>query len=767
MKKVLFVATVTPHINAFHIPYLKWFKEQGYEVHVASYGDEEIAYCDKHYNLPFARKPLKVQNYKVYRELKTIIEENQYEIVHCHTPVGGVLARLASRKERKNGTKVIYTAHGFHFFKGAPLINWLIYYPIEKIMSRYTDTIITINQEDYELAKKKFKKSKTIELVHGVGLDLSRFDINIKQEELDNLRQEFGIADEDIVLGYVAELNKNKNQILIIKAIEQLVKQNKNYKLILIGDGVNKEELELYVKENKLENNIKLIGRRNDVPKLLKIIDIYVASSLREGLPVNILEALYMGLPVVALDNRGHREAAKYTENIKICSENDENLLATIIKDIEVSCKSDRQDKSREDIKNFMLDNVLKEMKRIYTGVFFMNNLLYIHTAEKVKCDSKQKYYTDGSYSENVWDRYINFAEKSVTFYTSKDDKTYEDDFIKKKYNKIPDNIKVVTIENLTKSIRTFLSLRLRNQHKKRLEKLVMETDAVIIRVPCSASKAAIRFAKKYNKPYMLEIVGCPWDALWNYNLKGKVLAPAAYLNMKKIVKQAKYSVYVTNEFLQKRYPTKGKSTNCSNVVLETLNEKDFLERKIKDKDEKIVLGTSAAIDVRYKGQENVIKILPNLIKKGYNIEYQLIGNGDKTRLENIAKKYNVEDRVKLIGSIPHNEVFDWLNSVDIYIQPSKQEGLPRALIEAMSKACPAIGTNVAGIPELLEKECIYKKNDLKGLEKCISKLIEDKDFTKKQSELNFEKSKEYSVNTINERRLKFYQEFKKQNKML
>ena len=150
MDRVLFVATVTSHINAFHIPYLKWFKEQGYEVHVASKGKQKIEYCDKHYEIPFERFPLKKNNIKAFRELKKIIDNNNYKIIHSHTPVAGILTRLAVRKARKSETKVIYTAHGFHFYKGAPLLNWLIYYPIEKICSRWTDCLITINSEDYE-----------------------------------------------------------------------------------------------------------------------------------------------------------------------------------------------------------------------------------------------------------------------------------------------------------------------------------------------------------------------------------------------------------------------------------------------------------------------------------------------------------------------------------------------------------------------------------------------------------------------------------------
>ena len=156
MKKVLFVASVNSHIIGFHTPYLKMFQERGYEVHVASYGDEKIEYCDKHHNIHFERFPFKLKNIKAYKELKKIIKDNKFEIIHCHTPTASVLTRLAARNARKKyNTKVIYTAHGFHFYKGAPAINWIIYYPIEKWLARYTDCLITINQEDYERAKER------------------------------------------------------------------------------------------------------------------------------------------------------------------------------------------------------------------------------------------------------------------------------------------------------------------------------------------------------------------------------------------------------------------------------------------------------------------------------------------------------------------------------------------------------------------------------------------------------------------------------------
>lgn len=366
MKKVLFVATVTKHINTFHIPYLKWFKEQGYEVHVASYGEEKIEYCDKHFNLPFERFPLKIKNIKVYNELKKIINDNEYEIIHCHTPVGGALTRLAARKARKKyNTKVIYTAHGFHFYKGAPLINWIIYYPIEKICARWTDTLITITEEDYEIAKKKLKKAKQIEHVYGVGMNTERFEKDFTYEEKQKIRNELGIKKEDIIFTYVAELNKNKNQILLIDAIKELKKENLNVKLLLVGDGPLKEQYKEYVKKSNLEDNISILGIRKDINEILSITDIYLASSIREGLPVNIMEALYKGLPVIATNNRGHRELIKNNENGFIVRNQCE-----MIEKIKVLKNKEEIEKfskiGKESTQKYLLKNVLQRMEIVY-----------------------------------------------------------------------------------------------------------------------------------------------------------------------------------------------------------------------------------------------------------------------------------------------------------------------------------------------------------------------------------------------------------------
>ena len=365
MKKVLFVATITGHIKSFHIPYLKWFKEQGYEIYVASSGDEEIPYCDKHFNLNFARFPIKLQNIKVYKELKNIIEENKYEIIHCHTPVGGVITRLAARNARKKyNTKVIYTAHGFHFYKGAPAINWMIYYPIEKYLARYTDCLITINQEDYERAKRKIKKAKSIKYVHGVGFNVER--LNIVPEE--NYKERMNCNKDDIVFSYVAEINKNKNQKMIVKCIKQIKNDYPNIKVLLAGKDNSNGKLEELVIEEGLQDNIIILGNRDDVGKLLSITDIYLATSLREGLPVNIMEAMYKKLPIIAMNNRGHRALI---ENGKsgIIIENEKMMKEKIIELIEdKNFRKQLGDEAFKTSKKYSIEKVIIEMENIYSS---------------------------------------------------------------------------------------------------------------------------------------------------------------------------------------------------------------------------------------------------------------------------------------------------------------------------------------------------------------------------------------------------------------
>lgn len=305
-KKVLFCATVDYHFTAFHMPYIKWFKENGWEVHIAANGDIQIPYVDQKFNLSIQRSPFKFNNIKALKDLKNIIEQNNYEIIHCHTPMGGILTRLAARKSRVNGTKVIYTAHGFHFCKGAPLLNWLLYYPIEKFMAPLADCLITINKEDYELSKNKLKV-KRIEHIHGVGIDTEDFK-PIDELNKKALKESFGYHPDDFLLFYAAEFNKNKNQQFLLNSLSLIKEDLPNVKLLLAGEGVLLNQCKQLARNLEISHMVDFLGFRKDIKEIVPMCDVAVGSSLREGLPVNIMEAMACGLPIVAVDNRGHRE---------------------------------------------------------------------------------------------------------------------------------------------------------------------------------------------------------------------------------------------------------------------------------------------------------------------------------------------------------------------------------------------------------------------------------------------------------------------------
>ena len=330
-KKVLFCATVDFHFKAFHLPYLAWFKEQGWEVHVAACGTLELPFVDFKYDVPIQRSPFKLKNLEAYAQLKSVIDENNYEIIHCHTPMGGVLGRLAARAARKRGTKVIYTAHGFHFCKGAPLLNWLVYYPIEKILSRVTDCLITINEEDYNLAVTHQFKAKRVELVHGVGVDTDRFqsmDELHKQEK----RVELGLDANDFLLFYAAEFNQNKNQQYLIHVLALIKADVPQAKLLLAGEGALLDQCRELANQLGVIEMIHFLGYRNDIDKILPLCDLAVASSIREGLPVNIMEAMSCGLPIIASENRGHRELVHHHENGYLIDSDDKVAMVNHIK---------------------------------------------------------------------------------------------------------------------------------------------------------------------------------------------------------------------------------------------------------------------------------------------------------------------------------------------------------------------------------------------------------------------------------------------------
>ncbi len=308
MKSVLIVANVAKeHILKFHIPTIQKFKDMGWRVDVACAGDEPVPYCDHQFHTSWHRSPFTLKTFKGINELKHILREHHYDLVFCHTPVGGLVSRLAAAHSRKHGTKVVYCAHGLHFFKGAPLINWLLFYPIEKYLARKTDVFFTVNREDYATVQKHFNKRMTLRLVPEVGVNLERLQLGDRQAIREQYRRDLNIPADAPVLIYVAELIKNKNQTMLVDMIKELRQSLDNVHLLLVGPEHDDGAVKRYIEEQNLQDCIHCLGWRSDIGMLMQCADLCTASSIREGFGINLLEALYCGVPVIATDNRGHQ----------------------------------------------------------------------------------------------------------------------------------------------------------------------------------------------------------------------------------------------------------------------------------------------------------------------------------------------------------------------------------------------------------------------------------------------------------------------------
>jgi glycosyltransferase involved in cell wall biosynthesis len=382
--------------------------------------------------------------------------------------------------------------------------------------------------------------------------------------------------------------------------------------------------------------------------------------------------------------------------------------------------------------------------------------LLFAH--DHIFYKYNNEYYSLGGFSKQILERYSAVFDEVIVVSRQK----LIDDFSEKLTLASAKNVRFVEVPNF-KSLKT---LRRYYEAKAIVEKEILKVDRVIARLPSSIGSIAVDLSNKLCKQYLIELVACPWDEYWNHSFIGKLLAPYNYLSTKSKVRNSLYTVYVTNNFLQKRYPTNGKSTNCSNVVLTEFTDNILKDRlkKIKSMQsiDKVVIGTTAAVDVRYKGQQYVIEAIGRLRKEDItNIEYQLVGGGDQTYLKVLAEKHKVEKQVKFLGAMPHKRVFEWLETIDIYVQPSRQEGLPRALIEAMSRGLPAFGAKTGGIPELLESEFLFSNTRNNINEICKILGLFRKEVMLEQAKRNYKESQKYDKEYIEITRRQFLSDFK------
>ena len=365
MKKILFLSN-TANFSKFNIPYMRWFREQGWQVDYCSAGEETVPDCDNQYSISIARSPFSLKNVKAYFELKKILKENDYDIMHCHTPMGGVVGRLAACSFRKkHKIKVIYTAHGFHFYKGAPLLNWLAYYPVERLLTPKTDLLITINREDYERAK-KFKTNKIV-YVPGVGVDISKFGGHGDIREAK--KAELGLKSNDFVILSVGELIPRKNHALTLKAIH-LIKENcglENIKFLICGRGILEKNLKDLASRLGIADHVSFLGYRNDIGEICAASDLFVLMSIQEGLPVALMEAMACKVPVICSNIRGNTDLIENGKNGEIAESKPSELADAILKlKNDPALRDFYKQNAAETIKHFDLTSVEQEMQKIY-----------------------------------------------------------------------------------------------------------------------------------------------------------------------------------------------------------------------------------------------------------------------------------------------------------------------------------------------------------------------------------------------------------------
>lgn len=385
MKKILIITTISGFLDKFEKENVKILQELGYEVHYAANTDEQIYLYDETeltemgvfiHHIDITKSPYCfLENCKALTQITDIIRKEQISVIHCHTPVGGVLGRLAGRRCRKQGVKVIYTAHGFHFYKGAPIPGRWVYHTVEKWMAYFTDILIVINEEDYKNAKKfHIKKGGSLYRIPGVGLDMEQFQ-PLSDTERTQGRKQLGLQEDDFFLLSVGELNQNKNQHAVLIALDQIRKSGRsitNIRYGICGDGVYREKMNTWIRELHLEDVAVMYGYCNPIRTILGCADALIFPSRREGLGMAALEALAMGIPVIAADNRGTREYMQHGKNGYVCKWDDVDSYADQIermRSIDHIQREEMKKYCRQSVERFEKQHTNVIMREIYSNL--------------------------------------------------------------------------------------------------------------------------------------------------------------------------------------------------------------------------------------------------------------------------------------------------------------------------------------------------------------------------------------------------------------
>ena len=380
MKKALLTASVASMLDNFNRSNMDILLSFGYEVTLAAnfcteedntpqknikiFAEEMKAKGVKIKQIDFSRNPKNIrEQFRSVKQMKELVAKERFDIIHCHSPIGAAITRIVAGKFRKkHHLKIIYTAHGFHFYKGAPFKNWLIYYPMEYILSRYTDILITLNAEDYRLAKRKFK-IKDILYVPGVGIDIEKFGKAVFN--MSEKKKELGLGEKDIMLLSVGDLSANKNHEAVILAMGKL--NNKSLHYYIAGKGKLENMLKKTAEANGCRSNVHILGYRTDIAELCQVADIFVFPSLREGLPVALMEAMAAGVPCIATKIRGNVDLIESGKNGILTSPDSKDIAKAIVwmcRNAQKRHVMGRRAKRR--IQKFSSEKVRMKMEEVY-----------------------------------------------------------------------------------------------------------------------------------------------------------------------------------------------------------------------------------------------------------------------------------------------------------------------------------------------------------------------------------------------------------------
>ncbi|WP_379698586.1 glycosyltransferase family 4 protein [Mediterraneibacter gnavus] len=370
IMKILYTASVLSHICQFHLPVMEMLQKEGHEIHVAAKNNLaeknglQLEFTDRYIEIPIQRSPKDRRNIEAYKKLKKLFQEEYYDVVICNTPVAGVLTRMAAKETRKRGTTVIYMAHGFHFYKGAPKKYWLIY-PIERYFAnRRTDILITINKEDFQRAKKDF--CCTVKHIYGVGVRIDRYHPAEFEQQMQMRRNE-GVEENDFVIICSKELMFDNNQKTLFRAVALIKNKVPNMKVLIAGNGPDEEMLRKLAVELKIDDIVRFLGYRTDLEKVVPMANLVVSCSYREGMPLNIIEAMLCARPIIASHNRGHNELIEEGKTGYLYDMLDEKMLADYIMKIVQNPKKAIEfgERAYEKVQNYTSDEVVKQMKKI------------------------------------------------------------------------------------------------------------------------------------------------------------------------------------------------------------------------------------------------------------------------------------------------------------------------------------------------------------------------------------------------------------------